>query len=92
MFCVYEGDHLTLLNVYNAFIRVRGSMGLYSLCSKAPLPLLRGGTWGQGEGPGDEASVSIAFVPRSLPLLEWGGGDKARVCTVFVPRPLVHVT
>ncbi len=23
MFCVYEGDHLTLLNVYKAFIRVR---------------------------------------------------------------------
>jgi len=26
MFCVYEGDHLTLLNVYNAFIRVSGSL------------------------------------------------------------------
>ncbi len=24
MFCVYEGDHLTLLNVYNAFMRVSG--------------------------------------------------------------------
>ena len=54
MFCVYEGDHLTLLNVYNAFIRVRGSMGLYSLCSKAPPSPqgkhlgTRGGAWGRG--------------------------------------------
>ena len=26
MFCVQEGDHLTLLNVYKAFIRVSTSM------------------------------------------------------------------
>ena len=25
MFCVYEGDHMTLLNVYKAFIRVSPS-------------------------------------------------------------------
>ena len=36
MFCVYEGDHLTLLNVYNAFIRV--SKSLYCFCFKAVVP------------------------------------------------------
>jgi len=40
MFSVYEGDHLTMLNVYNAFIRVsynisprESRMSIYSICS-----------------------------------------------------------
>ena len=90
MFCVYEGDHLTLLNVYNAFIRVRGSMGLYVFVPR-PFSLLGEG----GGGAGDKASVSTVFVPSPLPLLREGGGgggggagDEASVSTVFVPRPL----
>jgi len=32
MFCVHEGDHLTLLNVYRAFIRVSVLKMLYVHC------------------------------------------------------------
>ena len=43
MFCVYEGDHLTLLNVYNAFIRV--SKSLYCFCFKAVVQLFTACKW-----------------------------------------------
>ena len=83
MFCVYEGDHLTLLNVYNAFIRVRGSMGLYCLCSKAPPS-----PGGRGLGTRLGSLLSLFQGPS----LSWGkAGDVASVSTVFVSRPLVHV-